>query len=199
MTNMLSVWGRKGAIARWGIATEAERFLRHVIKRGRDECWLWQIKTKSRYPMFKTSTGVGRTANRVAYQLFRGNIPDGACVCHSCDNTQCCNPAHLFLGTHTENIRDAQAKGRLATGKRSGAYRHPERVARGERHGSQTRPECVPRGEQAGKAKLTEAQVREARKLRVAGTFYTDLGRKYGVNNGTIHRAINGKSWKHVT
>lgn len=51
-------------------------------------------------------------AHRVAYKMFRGGIPKGLWVCHTCDNPPCCNPAHLFLGTPKENVEDAQRKGR---------------------------------------------------------------------------------------
>lgn len=51
-------------------------------------------------------------AHRVTYRAFRGPIPDGLWVLHSCDRPNCVNPAHLWLGTAADNIADREAKGR---------------------------------------------------------------------------------------
>jgi hypothetical protein len=74
-------------------------------------------------------------AHRVSWHIFNGPIPDGMKVCHKCDNPPCVNPAHLFLGTHIENMEDMSRKGRRA--------RMP--------------------GEKNPRAKLTEADVRHIR------------------------------------
>ena len=68
-----------------------------------------------KYGYGKKSNFRGRPelAHRVAAILWLGFQPaPGLCVLHRCDNPACVNPKHLFIGTHTDNIRDCVAKGR---------------------------------------------------------------------------------------
>jgi hypothetical protein len=59
-------------------------------------------------------------AHRIAYALIKGAIPDGQIVRHRCDNPGCCNPKHLEIGTHSDNMGDALDRGRFALGQDHG-------------------------------------------------------------------------------
>lgn len=58
--------------------------------------------------------------HRYVWTLFNGPIPEGLIVCHKCDNRQCAELSHLFLGSHLDNAHDKIAKGRAAEGVKNG-------------------------------------------------------------------------------
>lgn len=78
------------------------------------ECWIWTgASNENGYGMFQCNNSKNISiASRVSYFLFKGEIPENLCVCHSCDNPWCVNPNHLFLGTHQQNMLDKKLKGR---------------------------------------------------------------------------------------
>jgi hypothetical protein len=99
-----------------------DRFWGRVVKT--DACWLWNGYSKNgRYGHLK-AFGAVRPAHVVSYMIHNNTEePPELEVCHSCDNTLCVNPEHLFLATHKENMRDMIAKGRstlLRTGRAKG-------------------------------------------------------------------------------
>jgi hypothetical protein len=99
----------------------SERFWQKVDKLGLDECWAW-LGAKDKYGYGRIGRGgLGHRsktelAHRVSWELHNGTIEDNLFVCHSCDNPNCCNPNHLFLGTQFDNMKDAASKERVKRG-----------------------------------------------------------------------------------
>jgi len=78
---------------------------KHGPRAGRlGRCWVW---TGTR-----DIGGYGRLAGRLAHRVAWGDVPDGLCVLHRCDNPPCVRRSHLFLGTRLDNAIDAKSKGR---------------------------------------------------------------------------------------
>jgi len=81
---------------------------------GDDECWLWTGKVMGRdtRPYFSIN-GKKWLAYRVVYEVwYQHELQPGEMVRHTCDNRQCCNPKHLELGSHQQNMDDMKARQR---------------------------------------------------------------------------------------
>lgn len=128
------------------------------------ECWEWQGQLNA----YDYGRYDGYLTHRIAYEALVGQI-GSLFVLHHCDNPPCCNPAHLFLGTQQDNLRDARSKGRLDV--------------RGEKH---------PR------AKLTQAEVDALRREYAKGNVYQYvLAERYGISRGSVSLILRRLGWKH--
>ena len=137
-------------------------------------CWLW-IGVKDRFGYGRFSLD-GRMvyAHRIIWEYVNGSIPNGLFVLHKCDVPACVNPEHLFLGTQSDNLKDAYQKGHL-------------------RHLSGFR------GEKQGQSKLTDEIVKSIREeYQNPKTSQYQLAKRYGVCQTTIWRVVKRKSWAHI-
>jgi len=90
----------------------AEQFWSRVAVGEPHECWEWTGH--------RSSKGYGRMGwkgklaltHRIAMSLTDNDWTNKLPVCHGCDNPPCCNPSHLWRGTHRQNYDDMVRKGR---------------------------------------------------------------------------------------
>ena len=178
-------------MARWNL-TFTQRFWFKVDRSGGPRaCWPWLAGLDTYgYGAFRlgarTEGSIG--AHRLAWLLtYQGPILPGAVFRHFvCDNPPCCNPAHVYPGTHQDNMRDMVAAGRQAIGDRNSRRLYPERYPHGQRHWA---------------AKLTPTLVLEIIRLYQRGSATNGLGRiaqRFGVSKPTIQRIVTGKTWTHL-
>lgn len=127
--NRIPERGPDGRAIAAGVVTVQDRaddFWGQVNKGG--DCWLWEGKQnpRHRYGQFYVGWNGARylemRAHRVAWEIVNGPIPKGMHILHHCDSPLCVNPAHLWMGTHSDNMKDAAAKGRLKWQKATALY-----------------------------------------------------------------------------
>lgn len=157
----------------WSIATEEQKrerlkmfFESKVVRK--EGCWDWKGSLdKNGYPQLYFGNTKAK-GHRVSYEIYNGIIPDGLCVCHSCDNPKCTNPEHLWLGTKQENTEDEVKKGRQS------------------------------KGEDRYNSKLNNEKVKKIREMISLGVTVSHLSRIYNVSFMCVQNIKNGKTWKHV-
>ena len=148
---------------------EKERFEDNVEFEPNTGCWLWSSTVNPYGYGNYYYGGKAYMAHRYSYTIYKGKIPKGLVVRHTCDTGICVNPAHLLIGTQQDNIDDRQRRGR-------------QRYAVGT---------------QLPHAKLTEEQIPEIRKLEGVMS-QRKIAALYGVTQHPIGMIFINKSWKHT-
>jgi hypothetical protein len=110
------------------------------------------------------------SAHRVSWMIHNHKmIQDGLLVCHTCDNKLCCNPHHLYTGSHTDNTRD---------------------------YVSRSMPEYFNKGSRNPSAKLTVSDIEDIKILYATGKYsYSQIARIYNLSPTYPHSIIKGKRW----
>ena len=145
-----------------------DRFHEKVTKT--NSCWIWSAghRNPKGYGGFWLN-GRNHAAQRISWLLFRGEFDQKLRVLHKCDTPSCVNPLHLFLGTDSDNLRDAAQKGRM------------------------------PKGERNGNSKLTADQVRLIRKMPSNNYGeIKKIAVRFGIDRTQVYNIIKRRQWKHV-
>ncbi len=141
-----------------------------------NSCWNWKgylCAPKKIYGL-TSSTLDGKKkkilAHRLAFRLWKGDIPQGMFILHSCDNPLCLNPDHLHIGTPKKNMDEMKERGR-------------EKKALGEKNGY---------------AKLTNKKVLEIRESFKKGLGVREISRKYKITSSSASYITRNITWKHI-
>lgn len=90
----------------------------------KDGCWEWKGQFWRTGYGYTRHGGKAQGAHRYMYKLYHGDFDPTLDVLHSCDNIKCVNPNHLFLGTHSDNMKDMYKKKRRSQrGQLNGNYK----------------------------------------------------------------------------
>jgi len=150
------------------------RFVSRIVIGDPSKCWEWSAGCFSNgYGQFRVGKKKVR-AHRAYYEAVIGPVPDGLILLHSCDNPRCCNPNHLSVGTHADNARDREEKGR------------------GSHNGT-----SLP-GESNPSAKLRTDDVVMIKSSIASGDRLDLIATRTGMSLSQIRNIASGKCWGNV-
>lgn len=150
------------------------RFWAKVDMRRTDECWPWKASVNPYgYGRFKIASYETTTASRVALIASTRQEPDGMQVLHRCDNPRCCNPNHLYFGTHEQNMRDKIERNRCRSGDQRGAKN--------------------------GAAKLDDAQLALVVRRLQSGWSNTSIAEDLPIGHAMVSKIRLGHLWREQT
>lgn len=151
--------------------SDLEIIARHIAVDNTSGCWLWTGDCSNRWGYGRLGPNrCERLAHRLSFAAHVGPIPSGMKVLHRCDVPRCVNPAHLWLGTDRDNMRDMASKGRAGTSL----------------------------GEANPCSKLTAAQVEAIRAAYASGDTLKQVASRFCVHFTNVHSIVRRKTWAHL-
>ncbi len=170
-------------------------------------CWVWNgKKDRDGYGCVKRE-GISISTHRLFYKVYKGSIPEGMLVLHTCDNPSCVNPKHLYVGTQLDNERDKTIRGRRPP---SPSITHPEKLPRGEKHhrfgkgmpsniaekllkANLGRPLTI-----SHKEALSSINLKLVTDIRNASGTQLEIATRFGVSQMTVSRIKRGERWAYL-
>jgi len=132
-------------------------------------CWEWTGRL-NKHGYGQISAGnTELLAHRAAYFLSNNDFNKSLCVLHKCDNRKCCNPKHLYQGTHAENMLDMKIKGRRKN---------------------------INTKESNGRSKINQQIADKIRELKKTGLRLVDISNIYSISNSSVSRVCRMENWK---
>ena len=130
-------------------------------------CWEWKVGTK--HPSFRVDGKCLKASRYIWEKTHNVRLEPKQFVCHHCDNPICVNPAHLFIGSQDDNMKDMAAKGR--------------RKGRGI-------------GEDNGRAKITKEIAEEIKSLyATSGLSQQKIADKFSISQPHVSEIVRGVTW----
>jgi hypothetical protein len=149
--------------------TLRERLEKNIDRSSPNGCWIWTGGHHERGYGAISVNNRSRSTHRLMFDIYNGPIAEGLFVCHHCDNPSCCNPSHLFAGTHTDNMQDAVSKGRR------------------------------PKGSDINTSRLSQDDVRDIIGFIAIGCNDAYIAERFEVSRMSIYCIRNGRSWQWLT
>jgi hypothetical protein len=144
---------------------------KRVARGAENDCWPWLGHTRNGYGRLDIAGKQGVGAHRAAFESAHGCQVSSGLILHKCDNRACCNPQHLYLGDHAQNMADMRSRNR------------------GHQYLNASGPRC----------KLTAEDVRQVRYLKSGGATLRAIALLYEVSRAAISGALYGRHYCDIT
>lgn len=148
------------------LTEEIERFGDSFIPVTESGCWIWEKGVdKDGYGNFSTKARETIRAHRISYFIYKGEIPKGKMVLHTCDTPSCVNPNHLYIGDNYDNMRDRSVRGR------------------GVFHTNEKHPAC----------KFSNTEIKRILLLNGLGVSRKEIQEEFGISPSHLSSVISGR------
>ncbi len=155
---------------------DKKKFESQYVKR-KSGCWNWIAGMSGGYGKFWFQ-GKRVLAHRFSYELYVGKITNDLHVLHKCNNKQCVNPDHLYLGTEYDNTQDKIKDGNFY-GYGSGTLKN----RKGQEHPA---------------SKLKDVDVIKIKRLLKEGAYQHTIAAMFNVTRRAIGLINTGENWSHI-